>query len=176
MPKNSDNELVNELFKTYRQMMYKIALDILHNETDAENIIQDTFLWIINNLEKISQIPCHERGSYFASIIEHRAIDIYRRRSNHPIEDLEEQFDLSADERVDEAALSNVTVEVIKNAMNELSHRDYEMLVLYLFKEMSPKEISGAMGIPESNIRKYIERARKRLAKILREKGYDYDV
>lgn len=175
MSKETDNKLISELFAEYKQMMFKIALGILHNKSDAEDVVQDAFLWIINNLDKILQIPCDERGNYFASIIEHRAIDIYRRRSNHPTEDLEEQFDLSADERIEEAALSNVTVEEIKNAMNELSDRDYELLYLYLFKQLSPKEISGLTGISEGNIREYIRQARKRFAKILRKKGFNYD-
>lgn len=175
MSKETDDILINGLFAKYRQMMFKIAMGILHNKSDAEDVVQDAFLWIINNLDKILQIPCRERGNYFASITEHRAIDVYRKRSNHPTEDLEEQFDLSADERAEEAALSNLTVEEIKNAMNELSDRDYEMLFLYLFKEMNPKEIGEIMGIHEGNIRTYIERARKRFAKILRRKGIDYD-
>lgn len=170
-----DNEMISELFTKYKQMMFKVAMGILHNKSDAEDVVQDAFLWIINNLEKVSQIPCHERGSYFASIIEHRSIDICRKKIRQPTENLDEQIDLISDERVEETALANATVEEIKNAMNELSGGDYEMLYLYLFKQMNPKEIGEAMGISENNIRTYIKRARKRLAKILHKRGIDYD-
>lgn len=176
MSKESDDKLTSELFAEYRQMMFKIALGILNNRADAEDVVQDAFLWIINNLEKISQIPCYERGNYFASIIEHRSIDILRKRSLHSTEDIEEQYELSSNERVEESALSSVTVEEIKSALNELSNRDYELLYLYLFKEMTPKEIGEAMGISEDNIRVYVQRARKRFAKILHKRGIDYDI
>ena len=177
MPGNSDEDkLISELFAEYKQMMFKVAFGILHNEADAEDAVQNSFLWIINNLDKISQIPCYERGNYFATIIEHRSIDIYRKRVNHPTENLDELFDLGSDESIEEKALSNVTVEEIKSAMNELSDGDYEMLYLYLFKQMRPKEISEAMGISENNIRTYIQRARKRFVKILHKRGIDYDV
>ena len=176
MQKKSDDSLLNELFTEYRQMMFKIALNILHNKSDAEDAVQDAFLWIINNLEKISQIPCYERDNYFASITEHRSIDILRKRNRHPTEDIEEQYELSSDERVEESALSSVTVEEIKSALNELSNRDYELLYLYLFKEMTPKEIGEAMGISENNIRVYVQRARKRFAKILHKRGLDYEI
>ncbi len=175
MPDGLNAELINELFETYKEMMFKIAMGILHNRSDAEDAVQDAFLWIINNLSKITQIPCHERGNYFATIIEHRSIDIYRKKTNHPTENFDEQLDLRADERVEEAALSNATVDEIKSAMNELSGGDYEMLYLYLFKQMSPKEIGEAMGISENNIRSYIKRARKRFVKILHKRGIDYD-
>lgn len=171
MSEKTDDNLLSELFTEYRQMMFKIAMGILHNKSDAEDVVQDAFLWIINNLEKISQIPCYERGNYFASIIEHRSIDILRKRSRHPTEDIEEQYELSSDERVEESALSSVTVEEIKSALNELSNRDYELLYQYLFKEMTPKEIGEVMGISENNIRVYVQRARKRFAKILHKRG-----
>ena len=76
MSKKSDDKLISKLFAEYRQMMFKIAMGILHNKSDAEDVVQEAFLWIINNLDKILQIPCCKRGSYFASIIEHRAIDL----------------------------------------------------------------------------------------------------
>ncbi len=176
MPDNLDTGMLKELFDTYRGMMFKIAMGILHNISDAEDVVQEAFLWIINNLEKISQIPCNERGNYFASIIENRSIDICRRRNAHPVEDIEEQYELGSNESMEEKALSNVTVDEIKNAMNELSNADYEVLYLYLFKDMSPKEISKAMGISEKNIRVYIQRARKRFAKILHKRGIGYDI
>ncbi|MDE7229504.1 MAG: sigma-70 family RNA polymerase sigma factor [Oscillospiraceae bacterium] len=175
MPK-TDDSLLSGLFTEYRQMMFKIALNILHNRSDAEDVVQDAFLWIINNIVKISQIPCYERGNYFASITEHRSIDVLRKRSRHPTEDIEEQYELSSDERVEESALSSVTVEEIKSALNELSNRDYELLYLYLFKEMTPKEIGEAMGISENNIRVYVQRARKRFAKILHKRGLDHEI
>ncbi|MCI8602982.1 MAG: sigma-70 family RNA polymerase sigma factor [Ruminiclostridium sp.] len=113
-------------------------------------------------MHQFSQIPCHKSDNYFASVIEHRSIDICRRKTNHPTENFDEQLDLRADERVEETALSNTTVDEIKSAMNELSGKDYEMLYLYLFKQISPKEIGETMGISENNIRTYIKRARKR--------------
>lgn len=175
MSNNPDEEFLSELFNTYRQMMFKIALGILHNKSDAEDAVQNAFLYIINNLEKISQIPCCERGNYFASIIEHKSIDIYRKKTNHPTEDIEEQYELNSNESIEETVLSNVTIDEIKDAMNELTKVDYEMLYLYLFKDMSPKEISKIMGISEKNIRVYIQRARKKFVKILHKRGIGYD-
>lgn len=176
MSKKSDDKLISELFNKYKQMMFKVALGVLHNKSDAEDAVQNSFLWIINNISKVSQIPCHERGSYFASITEHRAIDIYRERKAHQTEDIDAHYELSSGVRVDESALANVTVDEIKDAMSELSNRDYQMLYLYLFKGLSPKEIGEAMGISENSIRKLIQRARKRFAKALQRRGITYDI
>lgn len=47
MPKNSDDEFVNELFNTYREMMFKITKGILCNDFLAEDAVQNAFLHII---------------------------------------------------------------------------------------------------------------------------------
>lgn len=176
MPKNPDEDFINKLFSDYRQMMYKVAYGILGNRSDSEDAVQDVFLWIIDNIEKISEIPCNERANYFAFIIEHRSIDIWRKRIAHPTEDIDEQYDLNSNEDLEKTVISDMTVDEIKSAMNELSNVDYEILYLYLFKKMSPKEISNAMEISELNIRVYIYRAKKRLIKILRKRGIGYDI
>lgn len=176
MSKNPDEDFIKKLFSDYRQMMFKVAYNILGNRSDSEDAVQDAFLWIINNIEKIYEIPCNERANYFASIIEHRSIDIYRKRNAHPTEDIEEQYDLNSNEDLEKTVISDMTVDEIKSAMNELSNMDYEILYLYLFKKLTPKEISKAMDISELNIRVYIYRARKRLIKILKKRGIGYDI
>ena len=171
MSKETDDKLISKLFAEYRQMMFKIAMGILHNKSDAEDVVQEAFLWIINNLDKIMQIPCCERGSYFASIIEHRAIDLCRKRQNHPMDDIDVQVDLISNENIEEAVLSSLTVEEIKRALNELSKRDSEILYYLLFMDYAPKEIAKALGISGKNISMYITRARKRLIKVLKKRG-----
>lgn len=57
MSKETDDKLITELFTQYRQMLFRIALGILHNSSDADDVVQNTFLWIINNLEKFHKYP-----------------------------------------------------------------------------------------------------------------------
>ncbi len=176
MSKETDDKLISELFDKYKQMMFKIALDILHNKSDAEDAVQNAFLWIINNLDKILQIPCNERALYFANIIEHICIDQIRKQKRHRTEDIDEFYDLSSGFFVEDEVLSKLMVEEIKSALEDLADRDYDLLYLYLFDGKKPKEISAVMGIPENNIRVYIQRARKRLIKILKKRSIIDDV
>lgn len=108
---------------------------------------------------------------YFSEIAEHTSIDILRKKKRHPIEDIDEMYDICSNDSVEEKALDKMTVEKIRDALDELSNRDYDLLYLYLFKEMSYQEISEAIGITENNVRVYIHRARKRFIKILKKRG-----
>lgn len=176
MSKETDDKLLTELFKQYRQMMFRIALGILHNEPDAEDAVQDAFLSIINNLEKISLIPCTEMKFYFVTIIENAAINKINKSNRHPLENIEEHCEFFSDYSVEDEADKKFLLREIKSALNELSDRDYSIMYLYVFNQMKPKEIAEELGISEKNIHTYIERAKKRLVKILNERGIYYDI
>lgn len=175
MPGSSDTEPIKELFEIHREMMFKIAFGILHNKSDAEDAVQDAFLLVINNLEKISQIPCREKVFYFVTIIENVSVNKFNKKKRHPAEDIDEHYELASDYSVEKTADENFFIKEIKSALTELSDRDYSIMYLYAFRQMTPKEIAKELGIREKNIHTYIERARKRLVKILNRRGIYYD-
>lgn len=170
-----DEKLLRELFETHRQVMYKIAFSILHNSHDSEDAVQSAFLWIINNFEKISRIPCNERVFYFANIIEHISINMLNKKKRHPLEDIDLHEEISSEISVEKTSLGKITIEEIKEVIRSMSESDRLMLRLYLFEERSHKEIAEIAGISEVNARVSVHRARKRLAKLLRERGIDYE-
>ncbi len=49
MPDDFDLELINKLFEKYEQMMFDVALRILQNRSDAEDVVQHAFSWLISN-------------------------------------------------------------------------------------------------------------------------------
>lgn len=175
MSNKSDDKLISELFVKYRQMMFKTALDILHNESDAEDVVQDSFLWIINNFDKISQIPCNKRPCYFAKITEHLSLNAINKKRTHSTDDIDEHADISSGIFVEKKAVDKITLDEVKQTISTMSVTDRLMLRLYLFEGKSYKEISDIAGISEGNARICVHRARKRLAKLLKERGIDYE-
>ena len=175
MSKKADDRLICELFSKYRQMMFKIAFGIFNNKSDAEDIVQDSFLWIIDNFDKISQIPCNKRACYFANITEHLSLNAINKQRTHPTDDIDEHADISSDIFVEKKAVDKITIDEVKQIIRTLSEIDRLMLRLYLFEGRNYKEISRIAGISEGNARICVYRARKRLAKLLKEQGIDYE-
>ncbi|MBD5128515.1 MAG: sigma-70 family RNA polymerase sigma factor [Ruminococcaceae bacterium] len=173
---DAEIELIKELFGTHKKMMFNIAFGILHNRSDAEDAVQDAFLSIINNIEKISRIPCREKVFYIVTIIENVSINKANKKKRHPTEDIEEHFEIASDYSVEKKADEALLIKEIKSALTELSDRDYSIIYLYAFKQMTPKEIANEFGIREKNIHTYIDRARKRLIKILNGRGIYYEL
>lgn len=51
-----DKEKFEQLYALYKDKMYKVAYQILHNRHDAEDAVHDSVIAIIDNLEKIKKI------------------------------------------------------------------------------------------------------------------------
>ena len=76
---------IEELYKNYERKMYGVAFGILHNKHDAEDAVHSAFIRIIENIEKIMQIPADEQGYYIVIISRNTSIDILRKRENSEI-------------------------------------------------------------------------------------------
>ena len=174
MSKKSDDKLISELFTEYRQMMFKIAMGILCNDFNAEDAVQETFLHISSNLKRVSEIPADDRVRHITEIVKNICYDQIRSKNRRQVCNIDE-FELSTGKSVEDEAMSALTVGEIKNALNELSERDSDILYFFLFMDYAPKDIAKSLGISERNISMYITRARKRLIKILRKRGVTND-
>ena len=84
-----EKEKFSEIYRDHAEFMMRIARRILHNSPDAEDVVQDAFLYVADHLEKINQFDRQKTRSYLAIITEHKAID--HLRSRHPEVSLDEQ-------------------------------------------------------------------------------------
>ena len=85
-----EKEKFSEIYRDHAEFMIRVARRILQNSPDAEDVVQDVFLYIADNLEKIDLSDRQKTRSYLAIITEHKAIDLLR--SRHPEVTLDETF------------------------------------------------------------------------------------
>ena len=74
-----------ELYITYRKLMFYVAKGILGNDQDAEDAVHDAFLAIAKNFDKISTDDRHKTKAFVVIVVENKAINIYhhkKRRSS----------------------------------------------------------------------------------------------
>lgn len=76
-----DREFCRKLSEQFDSAMYHVAYGILKNSADAEDAVQESYIAIINNLDKISRENCHKAWNYIVTIVRSRAINVYRRRN-----------------------------------------------------------------------------------------------
>ncbi|MCM1062682.1 MAG: sigma-70 family RNA polymerase sigma factor [Eubacterium sp.] len=158
-----------QLYRLYRQDMYKTAYGILENKYDTEDAVHEAFMRVMKKLTKISEINCHQTHAYLLIIVKNTALKILKKRKNTIAVDTD-TIEIADDFGLEEYVISNMEVESIKHILEQLSDDYYEVLFLELFMEFSISDIAEQLGLTYENTKKRLQRAKKKFKEIAEEK------
>ena len=162
---DEEKDLVEKLYNTYKNTLYNICFAIVRNRTDAEDAVHDTFIRIIDNLSKIKDVDSPQTKAFCIVIARNVAVDILR-KSKKSVFVTEEELDFyESDAKNEEAALSNIGVERLKQALRRLPKEYYDVLMLNVKSGCSLFEMSGILGISYQAVRYKLRKARSMLLK-----------
>ncbi|TJX60780.1 sigma-70 family RNA polymerase sigma factor [Soehngenia saccharolytica] len=157
-------DFINKFFSKMNVKMYNISFNILKNKFDTEEAVSQTFLKIIENIEKISTLPCPQIEPYCVVILKNETMNIIRKRKKiiH-VEDLD-YFDHSeVDYNIEEEYVETVNKEQLLSCINKLSDDEKFFVHLRFVNEMRFKDISELLGITEEAAKKRSQRILKKL-------------
>lgn len=167
-----EQEFLTVLYTENKQRMYNIAFKLLGNKSDAEDAVSEAFLKIIGKINKISKITADERAFYIVIIVKNTALDMLRKRSRMNEVSIDDFYDIRDERSSFEQTMSNVGCDEIKDCLMQLEENDYEALYLKLFMECTNREIAELLNIGQGAARQRVSIARRRLIKLLRERGF----
>lgn len=152
-----------QLYLEYKNIMFHVAFNILHNEQDAEDAVHQAFVKIAENIKKIGEPKCPKTSSYIVIIVERKAIDLYRRNKSHPTVGLNEELaGIAAPYEGD-----NTLTRCILN----LPARYREMILLRYRHGYSVREVSHMLGISLPAAIKLDQRAKIKLRELCEKEG-----
>ncbi|MBL8003123.1 MAG: sigma-70 family RNA polymerase sigma factor [Flavobacteriales bacterium] len=162
---------VYELF--YGKMM-AVCLRYTKNHDQAKDILQDGFIKVFRSMEKFNREGSFE--GWIRRIMVNTAIDHFRRTKNsylllgeeRSIEDFGDQDEedvLQDDGHEEEMDLKPADV---INAMQKLTPAYRTVFNLYVFEEMTHKEIADALGINIGTSKSNLAKAKQNLKKLLK--------
>lgn len=70
-----------EIYEKYWKLAYSIALKVLRNEVDAEDVVQQTFLYLFCHLEKVGDVDSPSTKAYIAKTAEHILFNLILERT-----------------------------------------------------------------------------------------------
>ena len=86
-----------QIYRTYRNLMFRIAMKLLQNTQDAEDAVHNAFVQMIRHFSKISDVPCENLTPWIVSIIRNESISVLRKRGDlTPIEEWDGCADTTA--------------------------------------------------------------------------------
>jgi len=179
--KNDDVELIQRilagdetafanLIRKYQRQVHMHALRKIGDFHIAEDITQETFLQVYQNLETLNDPMQFSRWLY--AIVNHLCI-AWHRKDRLQIQPLEETH---ISETETEAYSRHVATEqaktsaeaqrdLVKKLLAKLKDRDREVITLHYFEEMTSSEIGTYLGVSENTIKSRFHRARQQLKK-----------
>jgi RNA polymerase sigma factor (sigma-70 family) len=146
--------------------MYNVALRIVNDDVEAEDVLQEAFLDAFNRIADFRQETTF--GLWLKQIVINRAINYLRKRKLDLVSltDVEVADEPAADEEEIE-----LKVAAVKSAMSELPDGYRVVLTLYLFEGYDHEEIAHILKITENTSRTQYMRAKRKLNSLLETKG-----
>ncbi len=165
--KLGDQKAQFKIYKLYYKAMYNTSLRIVGDVTDAEDIMQESFLSAFEKIEMYSETVAF--GAWLKKIVVNRSLD-YLNKRKVIFEDIDSHFDLAENVYSDPVAEEETAskVALVKEAIKKLPDGYRVILSLYLIEGYDHEEIAEIMNISCNTSRSQLSRAKQKLMSILR--------
>lgn len=154
--KIGDGEAFSTLIKAYEKDLYRVAIAILKNDDDALDCIQDTILKAYESIGKL------KKEEYFKTWLIKILINscntlINKRKRVIPIKEAFKE----------DGYRDNTEKIEINEFVDKLEEELRVLVILYYFEDLSVKDISKYLKIPEGTIKSRLSRAREKLKTLM---------
>ncbi|MBE6992168.1 MAG: sigma-70 family RNA polymerase sigma factor [Ruminococcaceae bacterium] len=178
LAKKGDTDAFEQLVEMHSDRIYSIALRMVGNPTDAEDLAQEAFLRIWRGLEGFNMDSKFSTWAY--RLTTNVCIDFLRKeKKNNNVslfteDDDGEESELEiADERYSpqQKLEQDQLRQTVDRAMNSLDPQYRQILTLRELGGLSYDEIAQQLGLKEGTVKSRIARAREQMRKLLTADG-----
>jgi RNA polymerase sigma-70 factor (ECF subfamily) len=152
---SKDQAAMADLFDRYGSMVYSVALRVLKDPGNAEDIMQEVFFQVWQNPQAF--VP--RRGSLAAWLLvvtRNRAVDVLRRRK--PSDSVDDVI-LAASENIAVEIERRTMMEKVRTVLKNLSPEQQRSIELAFFEGLSHSEIAEQTGDPLGTVKTRIRSA-----------------
>lgn len=152
-----NKESFEDVYNRYVGMMYRCAYNILKDRQLAEDAVQEAFIKIADNIDKLDNGDTNRNINFVYTITRNRAINIYNKRKKSPI-----PFDAI---EVDIEVLPENYL--LSEAMEGLSDEERTLLMLKYVYCFTQKEIAKLLNLKQTTVGVKVKRAADKLGKLI---------
>ena len=158
------------IVETYAALLFRVAHSVLRNRAEAEDVLQDVFLRVLEHRSKLSSV--RDLRLWLIRVTWNLSLD--RRRCLRP-DQLDDAFatalvarTFAADQTLQEFRRLKAVLEEI----DRLPKAERQALLLSALEELETADVAQLMKRSEAGVRALLFRARARLRERLSSKGY----
>lgn len=182
MTKLSDQHYIDEiiggnsnafavLVDRYKDLIFSLALKMVKNREEAEEVAQDTFIKVFNSLEKFKGES--KFSTWIYKVAYNTCLDRIKKNKkdegNINIDDFSEHLVKTMENALGKM-IDEERKKSIQDCLNLLPSDEGFLLTLFYFEDQSLEEIAKIMNITANNVKVKLYRSRQKLTSILKEK------
>lgn len=153
------NQQAEALLDRYGESILRLAYSYLHNQSDAEDILQDTLIQYLRTAPTLES-PAHEKA-WLLRVAGNLSKNLLRAQGYRQADQLKET--LAAQERED--------LSYVWDAVKALPVPYREAIHLFYYEGYSTAQIAQILDQKESTVRSRLKRGREKLKPLLEEVG-----
>jgi RNA polymerase sigma-70 factor, ECF subfamily len=155
-----DTAAFEALVVGYVRRARAIAMRLMRNPDDADDLVQDAFLRVLQKIESVD--PDRPFGPWFFRVLVNTGLDTHRRHRTRKTE--EETFEVaSPDPTPAEAAEQSEIRRRFQAALDRLPPRQRQIVWCFERDGMSTREIAEQLGVAEVTVRWHLHQGRRAL-------------
>jgi RNA polymerase sigma-70 factor (ECF subfamily) len=169
-----DREAFDELAQIYSARMFRMAMRITGNESEAEDAVQQALLGAFQNLSRFRGDSTF--STWVTRITMNEALGIVRKRRKNVVEigemanedgDVVVRVLASAGETPEAAALREERRRLVHESMTLVKPSYLKVMKLRLIEDLSVEEIGSRLGIPVNTVKVHLYRGRQAMKEYL---------
>lgn len=165
--KSGDRKAQRDLYQLYNKAMFNTCCRMCGNESDAEDILQNSFIDVFTKLDSFKFESTI--GAWIKRICVNNCINFLKKKKIN--------FEV-LDDKTSEAVVetespqeSKLQVAQVAEAIEQLSEGYRQVFSLYLLEGYDHKEIASILGISEATSKSQFSRAKAKLRNILEQQS-----
>lgn len=148
----------------YQTMLYRLAMVRMGNREDAEEMVQDTFLRLMQQIKKGKKFTDEEHlKAWLLTVAANRGKSIVTQAWNKRTQGFGDAPEMAAEEKSDGDAFSYVMM---------LPEKYKVAIQLFYYEEMTTEQIAKIMKTQPATVRSYLHRGREKLKVMMEKDAY----
>lgn len=160
-------DFILSLYDKYREGMLKLAFSKLNDWHEAEDAVEDAFINVTRNYEKIIDSEEYEIKKYLVNTVintSYKIIDKNKRNDYSDTDTIEER--LPSVDSAEEISVSEISYDDLKSLVDKLKNPRYKLILNMKYMGYSNREIAEELNVKSGTVRVILLRIRSSLKKI----------
>lgn len=153
-----------DVIREYTTMVYRVAMVKMQNQSDAEDVVQDTFIRLLNSVNNGQKFEDREHlKAWLLRVTVNRGLSLLSSVWNKRTEGLD---------AVNEQPVYDKTDNYAYDYVMKLPDKYRVAINLFYFEQLSTEQIAKIMDTKPATVRSYLLRGREKLKTMMEADGY----